>query len=107
MTTPSPSAGQQLTPRRTTTKVPASGVHTVTAACVGAPGAKVSVGQEHPGSPFRPTEPALDCAGATQAVDAAEEMQENARPSLLPQGRAARPLKPAQVARLTARRTTN
>ena len=49
-------------------KVPAAGEYTVTAACVGAPGAKVSVGQEHPGAPFQPLELALDCAGAASNV---------------------------------------
>ncbi|GAP54882.1 hypothetical protein AHiyo6_14470 [Arthrobacter sp. Hiyo6] len=49
----------------TMAEVPAAGQYTVTAACVGATGAKVSVGQEHPGAPFQPVELALDCAGAT------------------------------------------
>jgi hypothetical protein len=49
-------------------KVPAAGEYTVTAACVGATGAKVSVGQEHPGAPFQPLELALDCAGAASKV---------------------------------------
>lgn len=49
-------------------KVPAAGQYTVTAACVGASGAKVSVGQEHPGAPFQPLELALDCAGSTSEV---------------------------------------
>ncbi|WP_350002469.1 hypothetical protein [Pseudarthrobacter sp. WHRI 8279] len=49
-------------------KVPAAGKYTVTAACVGATGAKVSVGQEHPGAPFQPLELTLDCAGATSKV---------------------------------------
>jgi hypothetical protein len=49
-------------------KVPAAGEYTVTAACVGATGAKVSVGQEHPGAPFQPLELALDCAGTTSKV---------------------------------------
>jgi hypothetical protein len=49
-------------------KVPAVGEYTVTAACVGATGAKVSVGQEHPGAPFQPLELALDCAGAASQV---------------------------------------
>lgn len=52
----------------TTAKVPASGLYTVTAACVGASGGKVAVGQEHPGAPFQPVELALDCAGATSQV---------------------------------------
>lgn len=51
-----------------TENVPAAGQYTVTAACVGASGAKVAVGQEHPGAPFRPMELALDCAGATSQV---------------------------------------
>jgi hypothetical protein len=45
--------------------VPAAGLYTVTAACVGASRAKVAVGQEHAGAPFQPTEIALDCIGAT------------------------------------------
>jgi hypothetical protein len=52
----------------TTAKVPAAGLYTVTAACVGASGAKVAVGQEHPGAPFRPMELALDCARTTSRV---------------------------------------
>jgi hypothetical protein len=56
-----------------TGKVPAAGRYTVTAACVGAPGAKVSVGQEHPGAPFRPVELVLDCAGATSQVIALQQ----------------------------------
>jgi hypothetical protein len=56
-----------------TGKVPAAGRYTVTAACVGASGAKVSVGQEHPGAPFRPVELALDCAGATSRVIALQQ----------------------------------
>jgi hypothetical protein len=54
----------------TTEKVPEAGQYTVTAACVGASGATVSVGQEHPGAPFRPAELSLDCTGATsQAIE--------------------------------------
>jgi hypothetical protein len=49
-------------------KVQAAGQYTITAACVGATGAKVSVGQEHPGAPFQPLELALDCAGTTSKV---------------------------------------
>ena len=56
-----------------TGKVPAAGRYTVTAACVGASGAKVSVGQEHPGAPFRPMELVLDCAGATSQVIALQQ----------------------------------
>ena len=56
-----------------TEKVPAAGQYTVTAACVGASGAKVSVGQEHPGAPFRPVELALDCAGAASQVIALQQ----------------------------------
>jgi hypothetical protein len=56
-----------------TGKVPAAGRYTVTAACVGASGAKVSVGQEHPGAPFRPVEFALDCTGATSRVIALQQ----------------------------------
>lgn len=56
-----------------TAGVPASGLYTVTAACVGAIGAKVSVGQEHPGAPFRPAELALDCTGTTSEVMALEQ----------------------------------
>lgn len=54
-------------------KVPADGRYTVTAACVGARDAKVSVGQEHPGAPFQPLELALDCAGATSQVITLEQ----------------------------------
>jgi hypothetical protein len=54
-------------------KVPAAGVYTVTAACVGASGAKVAVGQEHPGAPFRPEEISLDCVGATSHAIALEQ----------------------------------
>ena len=54
-------------------EVPAAGQYTVTAACVGAIGATVSVGQEHPGAPFQPLDLALDCAGATSQVIALEQ----------------------------------
>jgi hypothetical protein len=57
----------------TTAKVPASGLYTVTAACVGASGAKVAVGQEYPGAPFRPAELALDCARPTSQVIALQQ----------------------------------
>ncbi|MCA4131700.1 hypothetical protein [Arthrobacter sp. M4] len=57
----------------TTEKVPATGHYTVTAACIGATSATVSVGQEHPGAPFRPLELALDCTGATSQVIALQE----------------------------------
>lgn len=63
-------------PRRgfgSTEKVPAVGRYTATAACVGASGAKVAVGQEHPGAPFRPLELALDCTRATSRVIALEQ----------------------------------
>jgi hypothetical protein len=56
-----------------TEKVPAAGQYTVTAACVGAPGAKVFVGQEYPGATFRPAELALDCTGATSQVIALQQ----------------------------------
>lgn len=56
-----------------TAKVPAAGLYTVTAACVGASGAKVAVGQEHPGAPFRPMELALDCDGTTSQVIAVQQ----------------------------------
>ncbi|MFF2243388.1 hypothetical protein ACFVTM_04315 [Arthrobacter sp. NPDC058130] len=56
-----------------TEKVSAAGQYTVTAACVGASGAKVAVGQEHPGAPFRPAELSLDCAGATSQVIALQQ----------------------------------
>lgn len=49
----------------TTAGVPEAGLYTVTAACVGASHARISVGQEHPGAPFRPRELNLDCTGAT------------------------------------------
>ncbi|MDQ0756211.1 hypothetical protein QFZ61_002198 [Arthrobacter sp. B3I4] len=51
-----------------TAEVPVAGQYTVTAACVGAASAKVSVGQEHPGAPFQPVELALSCRGATTHV---------------------------------------
>lgn len=51
-----------------TERVTSPGEYTVTAACVGAPGAKVAVGQEHAGAPFRPTEIPLDCTGVTTQV---------------------------------------
>ena len=57
----------------TMAEVQAAGQYTLTAACVGATGAKVAVGQEHPGAPFRPVELALDCAGATSQVIALEQ----------------------------------
>jgi hypothetical protein len=53
--------------------VPAAGLYTVTAACVGASGAKVAVGQEHAGAPFRPAEIALDCVGATSQILALQQ----------------------------------
>lgn len=56
-----------------TEQVPAAGEYIVTAACVGATGATVSVGQEYPGAPFRPVELALDCDGATSQVIALEQ----------------------------------
>ncbi|WP_354260467.1 hypothetical protein [Arthrobacter sp. OAP107] len=56
-----------------TEKVPASGQYTVNAACVGASGAKVAVGQEHPGAPFRPIELALDCTKTTSQVIALQQ----------------------------------
>jgi len=56
-----------------TEKVSAAGQYTVTAACVGASGAKVAVGQDHPGAPFRPAELSLDCAGATSQVIALQQ----------------------------------
>ncbi|SFU10967.1 hypothetical protein [Arthrobacter sp. ov118] len=54
-------------------EVPAAGQYTVTAACVGASGAKVFVGQEHPGAPFQPVELTLDCTGATSQVLALQQ----------------------------------
>lgn len=51
-----------------TEEVPAAGQYTVTAACVGASGAKVFVGQEYPGATFRPMEVELDCAKPTSQV---------------------------------------
>jgi hypothetical protein len=48
-------------------------LYSVTAACVGASGAKVAVGQEHPGAPFRPMELALDCGGTTSRVIAVQQ----------------------------------
>jgi len=52
----------------TTAEVPAAGQYTVAAACAGASGAKVAIGQEHPGAPFQPIELTLDCTGATIRV---------------------------------------
>ena len=52
----------------TTAEVPAAGQYTVAAACAGATGARVAVGQEHPGAPFRPVELVLDCTGAVTRV---------------------------------------
>jgi hypothetical protein len=49
----------------TTAKVPEDGLYTIAAACAGASGAKISIGQEEPGAPFQPEEFSLDCAGAT------------------------------------------
>ena len=57
----------------TTATVPAAGQYTVTAACVGASGATVSVGQEHPGAPFRPAELSLGCTVATSQVIALQQ----------------------------------
>jgi hypothetical protein len=57
----------------TTAKVPAAGHYSVTAACIGASSAKVAVGQEYPGAPFRPLELALDCAGALSQVIALQQ----------------------------------
>lgn len=51
-----------------TAEVPAGGNYTVTAACVGASGAVVAIGQEQPGAPFQPLKLELDCAGATSRV---------------------------------------
>ena len=56
-----------------TEKVAAAGPYTVTAACVGASGASVSVGQEHPGAPFRPLELSLSCPVATSQVIALQQ----------------------------------
>jgi hypothetical protein len=56
-----------------TAKVASPGQYTVTAACVGAPGAKVAVGQEHPGAPFRPTEILLNC---TAPISESIELQQ-------------------------------
>ncbi|MDT0168517.1 hypothetical protein [Pseudarthrobacter sp. BRE9] len=52
----------------TMAKVPAAGQYTVTSACVGASGATVSIGQEHPGAPFQPVELALDCTEAASRI---------------------------------------
>ncbi|NUS35013.1 MAG: hypothetical protein HOQ04_00865 [Pseudarthrobacter sp.] len=56
-----------------TAAVPAAGLYTVTADCVGADGARIAVGQEHPGAPFQPEVLALDCAGATSRVIALQQ----------------------------------
>ncbi|TQJ58391.1 hypothetical protein FBY30_0618 [Arthrobacter sp. SLBN-83] len=52
----------------TTAEVPVPGQYTFTAACVGASGARVAIGQEHPGAPFQPVELTLDCPRATTHV---------------------------------------
>lgn len=54
-------------------KVPAAGQYTITAACVGASGAKVLVGQEYPGAIFQPVELTLDCAGAMSQAMALQQ----------------------------------
>ncbi|WP_240720408.1 hypothetical protein [Pseudarthrobacter sp. NamB4] len=54
-------------------EVPAAGQYTVTAACVGASGARIYIGQEFPGATFQPVELALDCAGATSQVIALQQ----------------------------------
>lgn len=56
-----------------TERVISPGQYTVTAACVGAPGAVVAVGQEHPGAPFHPIEIPLNCTGATTQVVALQQ----------------------------------
>jgi hypothetical protein len=56
-----------------TEKVPASGKYTVRAACVGASGATVAIGQEHPGTPFRPMELELKCSKTTSRDIALEQ----------------------------------
>jgi len=48
--------------------VPGPVLLTVTAACIGATRATVSIGQEHPGAPFQPMALGLDCAGAASQV---------------------------------------
>ncbi|MEW1807266.1 hypothetical protein [Pseudarthrobacter sp. NPDC080039] len=52
----------------TVAEVPAAGRYTVTAACAGASGATVSVGQEHPGAAFHPAELTLDCTAVTTLI---------------------------------------
>ena len=54
-------------------KVPLAGDYTVTAACVGASSATVSVGQEAPGAPFQPVELSLECSGTTSKVIALQQ----------------------------------
>lgn len=49
--------------------------------------------------------PIVSAPSLTQAVDAVEEVEETARLFFLLQGRATRPLQPAQVAQLSATRT--
>jgi ribulose-5-phosphate 4-epimerase/fuculose-1-phosphate aldolase len=49
--------------------------------------------------------PIVSAPSLAQAVDAVEEVEETARLFFLLQGRATRPLQPAQLARLSARRT--
>jgi hypothetical protein len=53
----------------TTEQVPAAGQYTVTAACVGAPNAKVFIRQENPKVTLWPVELTVDCPGAaSQAI---------------------------------------
>lgn len=54
-------------------KVPAAGQYTVTSACVGASGATVSAGHEHPGAPFQPMDLALECSEVTSRMIALEQ----------------------------------
>ncbi|WP_246084558.1 hypothetical protein [Pseudarthrobacter phenanthrenivorans] len=54
-------------------QVPAAGQYTVTAACVGASGAKIFIGQEYPGARFQPVELHLDCDGAVSQVIALQQ----------------------------------
>jgi hypothetical protein len=57
----------------TTAEVREAGEYTVTAACVGASGARISVGQENPGAPFTPRELAVDCAGTKSTTITLEQ----------------------------------
>jgi len=52
----------------TTEQVPAAGEYTVTAACIGAPNAKIYIRQENPTVTLWPVELTVDCPGSTSQV---------------------------------------